>query len=112
MSECTGLSEAQNQLLAAYGGTGIEAISRELTAVDNPDVDPDFRPQVLSGLPWWTMKIPQALKYRPLFEKAWEEGFADGVNHALGDWENAPQLSTIRTGRSQKHEPQTGDRRG
>lgn len=25
--------------------------------------------------------------------EAWNEGFADGVNHDLGDWENAP--STI-----------------
>lgn len=24
--------------------------------------------------------------------KAWDEGFADGVNHDLGDWENAPSI--------------------
>ena len=80
------LSEAQNQLLATYAGTNIETISRELTAIDNPDVDPDFRPQVLNGLPWWTMKIPQALKYRPLFEKAWEEGKRAGLRQS--DWEH------------------------
>ena len=26
--------------------------------------------------------------------KAWEEGFADGVNHDIGDWENAPSIIT------------------
>ena len=86
------LSEVQKQLIATYGGTNIETICRELTEIDNPGFDPDFRPQVLNGLPWWTMKIPQALKYRPLLEKAWDEGFADGVNHDLGDWENAPSI--------------------
>ena len=68
------LSEVQNQLLATYGGTNIETICRELTAVEDSGVDPDFRPRVLSGLPWWTMKIPQVLKYRSLLEKAWNEG--------------------------------------
>lgn len=24
--------------------------------------------------------------------EAWDEGFADGVNHDLGDWENAPSI--------------------
>ena len=75
------LSEAQNQLLATYCGTNIETICRELTAIDSPDVDPDFRPQVLSGLSWWTMKIPTALKYRPLFEKAWDEGHHAGQHN-------------------------------
>ena len=84
------LSEAQNQLLATYGGTNIETlcremtaiyggtnietISRELSAIDDLEVDPDFRPRALWGLPWWTMKIPKAIKYRPLLEKAWDEG--------------------------------------
>ena len=87
-----GLSEAQIQILATYSGTDIETFCRELTAIDNPDVDPDFRPQALNGLPWRTMKIPKALKYRPLLEKAWDEGFADGANHDLGDWDNAPSI--------------------
>ena len=87
------LSEVQNQLLATYGGTNIETLCRELTAIENPDVDPDFRPQGLGGLPWWTMYVSRALKYRPLLEKAWDKGFAEGANHDLGDWENAP--STI-----------------
>ena len=68
------LSEAQNQLLATYGGTNIETLCRELTAIDDPEVHPDRRPQGLNGLPWWTMKIPKALKYLPLLEKAWNEG--------------------------------------
>ena len=68
------LSEAQNQLLATYGGTNIETLCRELTAIDDPDVHPDRRPRGLYGLPWWTMKIPKAIKYLPLLEKAWEEG--------------------------------------
>ena len=24
--------------------------------------------------------------------EAWDEGFADGVNHDVGDWENAPSI--------------------
>ena len=24
--------------------------------------------------------------------EAWDEGFADGVNHDLGDWDNAPAI--------------------
>lgn len=24
--------------------------------------------------------------------EAWHEGFVDGVNHDLGDWENAPSI--------------------
>ena len=75
------LSKFQKQLIATYGGTTIETICRELTAVDNPDVDPDFRPRVMSGRPWWTMKIPQALKYLPLLEKAWDEGHHAGQHN-------------------------------
>ena len=86
------LSEVQNQLLETYGGTNIETISRELSAIDDLEVDPDFRPRALNGLPWWTMKIPKAIKYRSLLEKAWDEGYTDGVNHDLGDWENAPSI--------------------
>lgn len=74
-----GLSDTQNQLLATYGGTNVEAMCREMTAVDDPGVDPDFRPRVLNGLPWWTMKIPGALKYLPLLEKAWDEAYWQGV---------------------------------
>ena len=80
------LSEVQNQLLATYGGTNIETISRELSAIDDLEVDPDFRPRALGGLPWWTMKIPKAIKYRPLLEKAWEEGKRAGLRQS--DWEH------------------------
>lgn len=24
--------------------------------------------------------------------EAWDEGFADGVNHDIGDWDNAPSI--------------------
>lgn len=78
-----GLSEVQSQLLATYGGTNLETFCRELTAIDDPSVDPDFRPFALGGLPWWTMKIPKARKYRPLLEKAWEEGFDAGERDAF-----------------------------
>ena len=28
----------------------------------------------------------------PMFAEVWDEGFADGVNHDLGDRENAPSI--------------------
>ena len=28
----------------------------------------------------------------PLLAEAWDKGFADGVNHDIGDWENAPSI--------------------
>ena len=98
------LSEAQNQLLAKYSGTDIETICRELSVADDPDVNPDFRPQALGGLPWWTMKIPRAFKYLPLLEKAWEEGHeAAAMRVPEGVWHDTASPRTPNPYRQEKH---------
>ena len=53
------------------------------------DVTPLY-PKGQSGLNPSKSRGIEHEEYRPLLEKAWDEGFADGVNHDLGDWENAP----------------------
>lgn len=77
------LTPTQQELLDTYGGTVMETIARQLVAADNPGQDPDARPGILIGLPWWTMKIGKSLKVLPLLAEAWWEGHDKGLEDAF-----------------------------